>query len=1029
MQSRIDPPLRPVRPISLFLILLISISILPLPAPAHAQGTSGKIRGHIIDEGTGELLPIVHVQLFHPGGDSTGMGAVSNEEGLYLILNVLPGQYTLQASMMGYRTVQITELVVKAGITTNLDLQLESVILETGYVLTVTAESDPLQRDVTSSRDSYTSTQMQSMATYSTTDILSLQTNFYFERNFTHDIPGYYDRGIPQLHVRGGRNAEVAFMIDGMQVTNLVFGGQAVQTNPSALEEMVVMSSGMSAEFGNALSGVVNFVTRGGGPEYEGNIEILSSEISGYGQDDVRDMTRARGFVGGPVPLVPEVTFFLSGSTRTERDYLVLKDDIVYDLYVDPTDPSTRRPEIDYYQMPEDWSEFDPELHNPYAQRETDTDYNWRIYPADIYEGWLGYGFNNEWDILANLTTRFTPNMRLKLSLIRNHRFGAPYTSSWRYSMLWGIPEEIQENCIFGTERWNADQMSNARQNSRIIPSTGLTDFPNEKNVLYKDHNRFAFVWTHQPSRSMYYSIRASYLDYNRTMRVKRFINEDGYTARFEHLYPSGSSPRDTTWHRDDPMTQVTLEPLPYSASDDYDRRYGYFRIGGAGFGSDGSDRYFSSQFDITRTIKIDITNQVNPHHQIKTGLEYKALTIDQYDVQLLYLTPPYITQYRRGPVEFAFYLQDKIEYRHIVLNLGIRYDTSESGNVPFWLDPRNPMDEEGNLVIDPGDRETAPIKVGGSRREVSPRLGLSHPISESAVLYFNYGHFYQIPVYRNMYLQGTLEDSVPLIGNPLLESERSTKYEFGLRNHLDEIYALALVLWGKDTSNLVGSERIPAFFNGVSNPFDYTVFLNYDYSTARGMDISISRRFREYWSGRLNYSCLSTLSNRDDPWAGYRGGHELDTSPKRPRPVIWDQPHRFSANLDLRLPEGFGPFLAGSRILERISMSLLFRASAGRPYTPATRERALEPCSGRLPWTRQWDLRVYKDFKLLNLDVGLLAHVRNLTNRRNVTSVYTRTGTADDPGPGSTSYSENYDRSHYYGAPRTIDIGFRVRF
>ena len=74
--------------------------------------------------------------------------------------------------------------------------------------------------------------------------------------------------------------------------------------------------------------------------------------------------------------------------------------------------------------------------------------------------------------------------MRLKLSLIRNHRFGAPYTSSWRYSMFWGIPEEIQENCVFGTERWNVDQMSGARQNNRIIPSTGLTDFPNEKNVL-----------------------------------------------------------------------------------------------------------------------------------------------------------------------------------------------------------------------------------------------------------------------------------------------------------------------------------------------------------------------------------------------------------------------------------------------------------------------------------------------------------------------------------------------------------------
>jgi len=523
-------------------------------------------------------------------------------------------------------------------------------------------------------------------------------------------------------------------------------------------------------------------------------------------------------------------------------------------------------------------------------------------------------------------------------------------------------------------------------------------------------------------------------------MRVNRWVNEDGWAPRFEHRYNNGSW-RSPDWDPDDEMTLVTLAPTPYSAYDDAadgGRRYGYFPIGGAGYGNDGSDRYFSNQFDITREIKLDVTAQAGPHHMLKAGFQHKYLTIDNYDIQLLYLTPPYITQYRRGPTEAAIYIQDKIEYPHFVLNLGLRYDTSQSGNELFWPDPYTPtpldnygygpIDQYGDLIIHAG-HEPHPVRHSGKRQEISPRLGLSHPLSDRSVFYFNYGHFYQIPLYRNMYLQGTLYDSVPLIGNPTLESERSSKYEFGLRSHLDETHMVSLVFWGKDTSNLVGTQYVPAFFMGVSNPYDYTVFVNYDYATARGVDLSISRRLRGNWSGRVNYSFLHARTNRDDPWSGYRGGHDLETTPKRTRPTKWDQPHTISASMNLNLPSGSGPAIAGIRPFERLMVSLTYRGAAGRPYTPTTKERALELNSGRLPWTHQWDMRVYRDLHIFGLDCGLLAQVRNLFDRRNVQSVFPRTGTPDDPGPGATSYSENYDRSHFYGTRRAIDIGIQVRF
>jgi hypothetical protein len=111
------------------------------------------------------------------------------------------------------------------------------------------------------------------------------------------------------------------------------------------------------------------------------------------------------------------------------------------------------------------------------------------------------------------------------------------------------------------------------------------------------------------------------------------------------------------------------------------------------------------------------------------------------------------------------------------------------------------------------------------------------------------------------------------------------------------------------------------------------------------------------------------------------------------------------------------------------LNASVIYRASAGRPYTPRTKDKALEPNSGRRPWTFMWDLKVYRDFQIVGLRASLFADVRNLMDRENVVSVFARTGKPDDPGPGVTGYSDNYDRSYYYGTPRTINVGLRLYF
>jgi hypothetical protein len=1028
------------------LSVLVAVAVL-VPTSAWAQGTTGTIRGKVNDMATGDPLAAVNVFVLETDGTVTQMGAFTNTEGEYVIINVPPGRYMLRATMMGYKTYQVEELLVTVGVSTVQDFTLEATVLDVGEVVTVTAERDMIQRDVTATQQSYTIDEMERMAVSTTTDILSLQTNAVtLADGLTDWIPGYRDRGLEQVHMRGGRNAEVAFMIDGMQVTNLVFGGQAASVSPFSLSEMVIMAGGMSAEFGNAMSGVVNMVTREGGVRYDANVEVLTSEFTGQEQDDAKNLTETRGYLGGPIPLIPKFSFFLSGQITTRRDYVLLRDDIVYDLT-----PSTPTPDFEYPLFEDD--------NNPYYQIGPDDK---RVYPNDVYSGWLGYGIDNRHNGMLNLTYKLTPQMKLVLSGQYNGRWGYPYTFGWRYSMLWGKPEWWQDQLTWGVLAEEYDPVTDTWTTgtdlaTEIVPLTGSIVIENEKNLLTEGNIRGAFVWTHQINPSTFYSLRGSYYGYKRDMRVRRFVNDDGYMSRRSHYFVDAGE--DTYWTPDDPMHEVELVWIPHSyyhpnygstdSVDIHERIYGYTSYGSHGHGMSGSrqgsDRYFSNYYDYTRTLKGDVTSQVTSHHQVKTGFLYNYLTIDTFDLQILWYDPPYRTEYRRSPWEFGFYLQDKIEYDFMIVNLGIRYDSANAGKIPYWADPRNPIHPEtGELVLNPfltevewnemtaaeQERfELPPLSTGSLRGQWSPRMGISHPVTDQAVIYFNYGHFFQNPVYRNIYLMGTLEDAVPLLGNPNMDNEKTVSYEFGYKHQFTDIYAMEVTMWARDTSNMVGSEVVPSFFAGAANPYEYTTFVNYDYSSAKGVDLALLRRYSGYFSARANYSFMTTQSNRDDPWSGYREDHTLESTPKRPRVLGWDQPHRFSAMVSLSIPQGAGPAVGGLYPLSMINASLIYRANAGRPYTPRTKDRALEPNSGRRPWTFQWDLRLYKDFETFGLRYSLFADVRNLFDRKNVVAVWARTGKADDPGPGITYYSDYYDRTYYYGTPRTINLGLRLYF
>jgi outer membrane receptor protein involved in Fe transport len=248
---------------SVFLIILLSLSVQVI------AGTTGKIAGKISDAETGEPLPGVNIIL-----EGKSLGASSDIDGYFFILNIPPGEYTLSAMMVGYKTELVSGVIVSSDRTTGLDFSLRSEAL-LGDVITVTAERPMIQRDETAKAAVIGSETFAEMPVVDIEQVLTTQAGF------STDSEG-------EFHVRGGRAGEVAFMIDGVYVRDPYSGGFGSQIDKYSIEELQVLTGGFNAEYGQAMSGVINIVTKEGGSDYHGRLEYDSGRLneSPYRQKD-----------------------------------------------------------------------------------------------------------------------------------------------------------------------------------------------------------------------------------------------------------------------------------------------------------------------------------------------------------------------------------------------------------------------------------------------------------------------------------------------------------------------------------------------------------------------------------------------------------------------------------------------------------------------------------------------------------------------------------------------------------------------
>lgn len=331
--------------------LALLLTVLPLTAVA---GTTGKISGVVRDAAR---QPVIGANVAVVGAP---LGAATDADGRYVIVNVPAGSWTVKVSMVGYRPTTVTGIAVSADLTTKIDVVLTEEAVQIQEVV-VSAKRPVVDLNLTSSRATVTREEIAKLPVQELQDVVNLQA------------------GVVDGHIRGGRQNEVQWQVDGVTVNNVYDNKSTLKIDRSLIEEVQVVSGTFDAEYGQAMSGVVNAVLKRGSDHFEWSGEIMNGSwvypLSGRPQGDLLrpntdpyefhlgDVQNYQLNLSGPTGL-KNTTFLLSGRRGTFDDAARA------DRY---TTPATT---------------VDTTLHNPGDG-------------ANVPLGW-----SNEWSGIAKLTNR-----------------------------------------------------------------------------------------------------------------------------------------------------------------------------------------------------------------------------------------------------------------------------------------------------------------------------------------------------------------------------------------------------------------------------------------------------------------------------------------------------------------------------------------------------------------------------------------------------------------------------------------------
>ena len=287
---------------------------LALMSPIARAGTTGKLTGVVSDE---KGKPVVGANIRLEG---LRIGALSDDEGRYLMIGIPAGDYPVRANMLGYAGFLADKVAITPDFTTELNITLKTEAVQMAEVH-VEGERPLLQKDATSTTRFISSDQLSRLPTRGYQEAAAQQSGIV---NFQRLVDRESQNG-PTLITRGGRPNETAYYVDGFSQQDPLTGNSTTSINNNAIQEVVVLNGGFNAEYGRIMSGVVNVITREGANKYHGSLEAVTDNFTGLGEDflgaKVYDYNVYDANLGGPiVPGRDWGTFYYSGERRWQAD-------------------------------------------------------------------------------------------------------------------------------------------------------------------------------------------------------------------------------------------------------------------------------------------------------------------------------------------------------------------------------------------------------------------------------------------------------------------------------------------------------------------------------------------------------------------------------------------------------------------------------------------------------------------------------------------------------------------------------------
>ena len=1050
-------------------LYLVTIFFIMLPSLVLAQG---RIRGQIIDRETGQPLPGANVNIV-----DTQLGAASDEDGNYLILAVPLGVVSVRATFIGYQSVTISNIRVAADYSSVVNFELPSEAIEVGAVVIV-AERPLLNLTSTNAVRTVTQEDLVNSPTRGLAAAVQQQAGVVVQEG--------------RIHIRGGRRDEVGFYIEGAVARNILSGVMEVNVIQEAIELFELQAGGFNAEYGEANAGIISASLRTGGNDFHMKLMAETDRFTplhekrfdtySYGYDDV--VATLSGPLGSD-----NIRFFIAGERQNfddsaRRFWPGFK-------FTDEGGDYKLKDGVSF-SGPLSVSDFEP-----LAAGTTGVDFNTNGILDELPEDLNG---NGRIDIFRDSGRRggdkgeVVPGGVLKLDPgningVGNERWSTNGTiifdahpislklhgsASWRKTGSRGLPFRMIFNqdrvpeTVESTGLWGA-KLTHIL-NSKTFYQVGLNYFDNRQIrqdpvfkqdfLAYTDSGKIAAagaergqVWT---SKSVSAPPQSFDIFGFPIWRPGAAVTNPN---KFKQNYLGGTF---------DITTQISSHEIKAGGGW---RKYtirlwapGSGFTGRSGGGGGALLEALLAEPTITGACDADASSDDCASEELRWG---RGLFMQNYGYDVFgkendvegYEGP-------KNPVFANAYVQDKFEIGDLVVNIGLRLDRFELDDWK-WNDTTIKDPITGEDITVPGYEapcfDLATFNIGTDSDcltpsdalvELSPRLGLSFPVSDRTVFHMQYGKFVQLPelsrLYNGPWRVAANFGGQNFISNPQafdLDVEKTIQYEVGFGHQLTDNAAFDLSLFYRDESGKL-QYRDVTVNPLITNAASYQRYVNGDFGTTKGFEFSLRIRRTERLSANINYTFSEALGTGSVPNSAVSSVQLFTPNPTVISPLTFNQRHVGTVNLDYRLGRNEGG------VFKESGVNALFNFSSGHAYTkvfgdigqrsiweggiladddPRTR-RPLEPInSSTTPSTFTLDVRFDKTIRFGNLNTNWYLIVQNVTNRKNILNVYGRTGVANDDGyfsdPLLSQATLDVEGPQYEEIYRAVNLDHRQHF